>query len=194
MPEDGTGVYLIGQEGELTAQRFPQSGGTQEYFYELSLSVGNTIDAGSYVLVPYSFIDPDLNYGRAKTMTFSIRHGYYDASGEFVLLEELPGEPTAKGVKYVPSSFSPFIIEWDDASDDDNGGGSTSAGTAGGSATGSGIAGSGSTVYPGLAPVPGAADAPTVTPPATGGESRLGAALVLMAAAALAALALRKKA
>jgi len=192
VPESGAGIYLIGQEGELTVQRFPQSGGEREYFYELKLGDGNTLDKDSFILVPYSFIDPDLNYGRAKTMTFTIRHGYYNAAGEFVLLEELTGEPTAKGVKYVPSSFSPFIIEWDDAANNNN---SPSSGTVGGAATGSGLSGSGGTVYPGGSLIPDAEDAPAVTPPTTGGKSRLGIAVILMAAAALAAaVTLRKKA
>lgn len=109
LPDLGANTFTF------TAQLFPQQINSSDknpnikYYLRLETDVpAAMLEDGVDVYIPYSMIHPDLTYEKAlDDKKFKVKHLYDDDSHK----ENLTGEPTEYGMKFVVDSFSPFVIE-----------------------------------------------------------------------------------
>ncbi len=122
----------------FTARLFPQQINSSDknpnikYYLRLETDVpASMLEGGVDVYIPYSMIHPDLTYEKAlDDKKFKVVHLYDDDSHK----ENLFGEPTEYGMKFIVDSFSPFVIE---VENEEQSGNNTPGNT--GSSGGSGI-------------------------------------------------------
>lgn len=109
LPELGNNAFTF------TAQLFPQQINSSDknpnikYYLRLETDVPPAmLEDGVDVYIPYSMIHPALTYEKAlDDKKFKVAHLYDDDRHK----ENLTGEPTEYGMKFVVNSFSPFVIE-----------------------------------------------------------------------------------
>ncbi|MBE6892702.1 MAG: hypothetical protein E7482_01660 [Ruminococcaceae bacterium] len=104
----------LGKDWKLTTSNYPQvkGEGVNAYYFQLE-GDENTPSGEKVIYLPYSYVDADLTYDIAleKGMSFKVHH-YND---DHISIEEpIDGEATPYGIRFVVSSFSPFVIEWEE--------------------------------------------------------------------------------
>ena len=112
-------------EWVLTTNHFAQVsrfGEVKSYYFQLE-GDENTPDGEKVIYLPYSFIDPegkkdqdgdgDFDYYDALALKLKPKiHHYTDDHSEHVEGGPLKGELTEYGIRFVVSSFSPFVLDW----------------------------------------------------------------------------------
>ena len=109
-------------EWVLTTNHFPQVSRYEEvtsYYFQLE-GDENTPEGDKVIYLPYSFVNPYDKYDYNKDGVFDYSdavvlklnpkiHHYDDDHNE---LETINGELTPYGIRFVVSSFSPFVLDW----------------------------------------------------------------------------------
>lgn len=84
------------------------------YYFQLE-GDENTPEGDKVIYLPYSFIEEGFTYEKAleKKLEPKIHH-YTEDHEELVEGKPLDGELTEYGIRFVVSSFSPFVLEWEE--------------------------------------------------------------------------------
>ncbi|MBR3962438.1 MAG: hypothetical protein IKK14_02815 [Oscillospiraceae bacterium] len=112
-------------EWKLTTNHFPQVSRYEEvtsYYFQLE-GDENTPDGKKVIYLPYSFVNPydkydfdndgDFDYSDAVALKLNPKiHHYND---DFEESETINGELTPYGIRFVVSSFSPFVLDWSES-------------------------------------------------------------------------------
>ena len=113
--QDPTPVKKDGKDWKLIVNHFGQEksyDNAEAYYFQLE-GDENTPEGNKVIYLPYSFIDPELDYDKAVDMELKpIIHHYSDEHGK---KENLEGTLTEHGIRFETSSFSPFVLTWGDA-------------------------------------------------------------------------------
>ncbi|MGN0629321.1 MAG: hypothetical protein ACI4IW_06805 [Oscillospiraceae bacterium] len=105
----------IGSGWRLTTNHFPQEkqyDDVNAYYFQLE-GDENTPDEEKVIYLPYSFIDENLTYEQAVEMGLQVKiHHYNEDHTELIEGKPIDGELREEGIRFVVSSFSPFVLEW----------------------------------------------------------------------------------
>lgn len=101
---------------KLTTNHYPQTKENENvnaYYFQLE-GDENTPEGDKVVYLPYSFIDPELDYNKALDMKLKPKiHHYTDDHSELVEGKPIDGELRPEGIRFVVGSFSPFVLAWE---------------------------------------------------------------------------------
>ncbi len=106
----------IGSDWELVVNKYPQSGRDDAYYFQLESD--NAPEGEKTIYIPYAYLDPQLNYEKAREMKLEPKLYHYDE--EHNQKELLEGELTKYGMKFVLEDFSPFVIAYELGETTDN--------------------------------------------------------------------------
>ena len=116
--QDPTPVKKDGKDWKLTVNHFGQEksyDNAEAYYFQLE-GDENTPEGNKVIYLPYSFIDPELDYDEAVNMELKPKlHHYTDDHSELVEGKPIDGELRPEGIRFVVGSFSPFVLTWGDA-------------------------------------------------------------------------------
>ena len=100
---------------KLTTNHYPQTKENENvnaFYFQLE-GDENTPEGDKVVYLPYSFIDPELDYDKAVEMKLKPKiHHYTDDHSELVEGKPIDGELCPEGIRFVVDSFSPFVLDW----------------------------------------------------------------------------------
>ena len=112
-------------EWKLTTNHFPQVSRYEEvssYYFQLE-GDENTPEGDKVIYLPYSFVNPynkydfdkdgDFDYSDAVALKLNPKIHHY--SDDFEESETIQGELTPYGIRFVVSSFSPFVLDWSES-------------------------------------------------------------------------------
>lgn len=112
-------------EWVLTTNHFPQVSRYEEvtsYYFQLE-GDENTPEGDKVIYLPYSFVNPynkydfdndgDFDYSDAVALKLNPKIHHY--SDDFEESETIKGELTPYGIRFVVSSFSPFVLDWSES-------------------------------------------------------------------------------